>query len=145
MSSENLPAREGFLSAFQTVCRITANGCSLGQDLLRADFFLEDGRGVLGDYSSSDGKAMGLTEWLRRVREDEPRPTFLFPENAAGPDLMFVFRCEIGKDEREIDDANTDRGDEQKADKVRRLIFAIQVGVSGLPPAATFANLRRPA
>lgn len=31
-------------------------------------------------------------EWLRRVREDEPFPTFYFPSIHAGPDIVFVLK-----------------------------------------------------
>jgi hypothetical protein len=106
LSSQTLPQSERFTSSFESVYRISAGGCAFRADPQLGNCFFEAGSGVLRDYRPINGKELGLTEWLRRVRKEAPRPTFLFPEQIAGPDLMFVFR---------------------EAGGTRRVVFAVQV------------------
>jgi hypothetical protein len=111
LSSQTLPQSERFTSVFQTVYKISAKpgGCALKEDARLADCFLEEGYGLPSDWRPPKGEKLGLTDWLHRVRKSDARPTFLFPEQVAGPDLMFVFKEREG---------------------TRRVIFAIQVWTS---------------
>ena len=106
LSSQTLPQRQDFVSAFDTVYRISAAGCAFNQKLDLGNFSLEAGDGLSRDYRSDNGENLGLTQWLRLVRENAPRPTFFFPEQVAGPDVMFVFKENGG---------------------MKRIVFAIQV------------------
>lgn len=106
LKSQTLPQSENFISAFQTVYKISATGCEFKDDANLANCFLEKGLGLRSDYGLPKSGEMGLTDWLRRVRVGGYRPTFLFPEKVAGPDLMFVFKEREG---------------------TRRVVFAIQV------------------
>lgn len=106
LSSQTLPPREDFVSAFDTAYSISARGCTFNEKPNLANFFLEKGDGLRRDYKSADGKDLDLKGWLQRVREKAPRPTFLFPEKDAGPDLMFVYKERAG---------------------TTRIVFAIQV------------------
>jgi hypothetical protein len=116
LSSESLSPQERFISVFQDVYWISENGCAFNADAGLANCVLVEGVGVARDYSPEEGGKLGLTDWLRRVCEGAPRPTFLFPEPVAGPDLMFVFKEKEGN---------------------RRVIFAVQVcGKCHWPPYA---------
>ena len=105
-SSQTLPQRGDFVSAFDSVYRISTTGCAFNEKPNLANFFLDKGVGLRRDYISADGKDLDLKQWLQLVREEAPRPTFLFPEHVAGPDLMFVYKERAG---------------------MRRIVFAIQV------------------
>jgi hypothetical protein len=75
-----------------TVYKISSNGCHFNHNLNLANFALERGEGLAGDYMPADGTELGLEQWLRLVRTNTRRPTFLFPEQKAGPDLMFAYK-----------------------------------------------------
>lgn len=105
-SSQILPQRWDFVSLFDTVYRISTTGCKFNHKLDLANYFFSKGDGLRKDYMPDSSKNLGLTEWLQLVREEKPRPTFLFPEQVAGPDLMFVYKERDGK---------------------KRVVFAIQV------------------
>lgn len=111
LSSQTLPQREEFVSAFDNVYKISATDCAFNRKLNLANFVLEKGGGLRRDYMPADVKDWGLIRWLELVREKKPRPTFLFPEQVAGPDLMFVYK---------------------EKDGAKRIVFAIQVSTSYL-------------
>jgi hypothetical protein len=68
LGSHILPQREEFLSAMDTVYRISSNGCLFNHNLNPANFALERGEGLAGDYMPADGTELGLEQWLRFVR-----------------------------------------------------------------------------
>ena len=113
-SSQELPQRREFLSVFDSIYKISGAGCRFNVNLDLDNFFLEKGEGLRRDYFQAlpegyrpiEGGDLGLKQWLYLVCNEKSRPTFLFPEHVAGPDLMFVYRERRG---------------------TRRIVFAIQV------------------
>ena len=114
-SSQELPQRREFLSVFDSIYKISGADCRFNVNLGMENFFLEKGEGLRRDhfqalpegYRPIEGEGLGLKGWLYLVCNEKSRPTFLFPEQIAGPDVMFVYR--------------------EREGRRRRIIFAIQV------------------
>jgi hypothetical protein len=117
--SQELPQRRELISVFDSVYGISGAGCRFNVNLDLDNFFLEKGEGLRRDYLQAlpesyqlaEAEDLGLKQWLYLVCNGKPRPTFLFPEHVAGPDLMFVYRERSG---------------------TRRIVFAIQVRTTSL-------------
>lgn len=107
--SQELPQRRELISIFDSIYKISEAGCRLDVNLGLDNFFLEKGEGLRQDYFQAlpegyrpiKGEDLGLKQWLYLDFNEKSRPTFLFPEHVAGPDLMFVYR-EKGRRRRRI-------------------------------------------
>ena len=104
-SSQELPQRREFLAVFDQVYKISGAGCRFNVNLDLDTFSFGKGEGLRRDYIQAlperyrpvqDGD-LGLKQWLYLVCNEKLRPTFLFPEQVAGPDVMFVYRESEGR------------------------------------------------
>ena len=95
-----MPQRREFFSVFDSIYKISGAGCRFNVNLDLDNFFLEKGEGLRRDYFQAlpesyrpiEGGDLGLKQWLHLVCNEKLRPIFLFPEQVAGPDVMFVYR-----------------------------------------------------
>ena len=105
LQERDIAIRRAFLSNFDSVYPISTKGCLGAVTLNLGDYFLECNPGPGAPEPDGDGD-VGV--WLHQVLHGVARATFLLPKEASGPDLMFVFRKDMGK-------------------QIERLVCAVQV------------------
>lgn len=103
--AKTIPTRQGFLSAFDEVYNISETNAASGIQLHLEGFSLAHDPGQAASRFT-DSKDVAV--WMRQVRQNEPRETFLLPSTFAGPDVIFLLH------------KKTDGG-------VERLVCAVQV------------------